>query len=117
MAFTSLSRRSITIANDAEITAGDFGIEAKTYGSNSGIQIDNDGYITAALNDPSDPPSGADGIYAFTEGTNSPISIKNAGNIEVSGAFVPASPTTRLRQASMTASMPSASVATAPLPS
>ena len=90
--YVAVESGSITIANDAEITAGDFGIEAKTYGSNSGIQIDNDGYITAALNDPSDPPSGADGIYAFTEGTNSPISIKNAGNIEVSGAFVPASP-------------------------
>ena len=56
------------------------------------VTIDNDGDITAALNEPTNPPSYADGIYAFTAGANSPIHIENEGDINVYGAFVPLPP-------------------------
>ena len=86
------SNGGIHIDNEADITAGDFGIRAQTFGANAGVTIDNDGDITAALNDPTNPPSYADGIYAFTGGANSPIHIENQGDITVYGAFVPLPP-------------------------
>ena len=86
------SNAGIHIDNEADIVAGDFGIRAQTFGDNAGVTIDNDGDITAALNEPTDPPSSADGIYAFTAGANSPIHIENEGDITVYGAFVPLPP-------------------------
>lgn len=92
----------ITIDNEAEIDAGQFGIQALTYGERSDIHIDNDDDITAALNygvapsefppdfPPPPPPSDTpDGIYAFTSGGNSSIRIENEGDITVYGTFVP----------------------------
>lgn len=86
------SNTGITIDNEGDIESGDFGIRAETHGMNARVEIDNDGDITAALNDPTDPPSGADGIYAFTGGGNSPIRIDNEGDITVYGSFVPLPP-------------------------
>src|SRR4029079_15517227 len=86
------STTGIDIDNEGDVTAGGFGIRANTLGAGAPVIISNAGDIVAALNDPTDPPSASDGIYAFSAGPNSPITIENRGDIHVYGAFVPLPP-------------------------
>ena len=74
---TNLANSPVNIINQGDISAEDDGIDARTYGVNSSISIDNSGAIDPDI-----------GIAAETHAQGSAISIVNSGDIEGTRAGV-----------------------------
>jgi hypothetical protein len=71
--YVAIDTGSITIANDAEITAGDEALSAITNGDSSNVSVNNSGGLDATY-----------GIYTHTYGSGSNTAVANSGDINTS---------------------------------